>query len=116
MTTKELDTKLNEMILGGKAMEAFEEYYDEAVVMQENSSEPTVGKAANREREIAFFSSVAEFHGAGIGAVAVEGDTSFSEWWMDVTFKGGPRVKWAQAVVRKWKDGKVTSERFYYAK
>lgn len=116
MTVKQLDTKLNEMILSGKAMEAFEEFYDENVMLQENSAEPTAGKAANREREIAFFSSVEQFHGAGVGAVAVEGDTSFSEWWMDVTFKGGSRVKWAQAVVRKWKDGKVTFERFYYAK
>lgn len=116
MTVKELDTKLNEAILSGKAMEAFEDLYDENVVMQENNSEPTAGKAANREREVAFFSSIAEFHGAGIGDVAVEGDTAFSEWWMDVTFKNGPRVKWAQATVRKWKDGKVTSERFYYAK
>lgn len=116
MTVKQLDAQLNAMILSGKAMDAFEEFYDEGVVMQENSEAPTVGKAANREREIAFFSSVAEFHGAGIGATAVEGDVAFSEWWMDVTFQGGKRVKWAQAVVRKWKDGKVTSERFYYAK
>jgi hypothetical protein len=116
MTVKELDQKLNEAILSGKAMEAYEELYDEGVVMQENSAEPTVGKAANRDRELAFFSSIEQFHGAGIGAQAVEGDTAFSEWWMDVTFKGGQRVKWWQATVRKWNNGKVTSERFYYAK
>lgn len=116
MTAKELDAKLNDAILAGKAMEAFEELYDDNVVMQENSAEPTIGKAANRDREIAFFSSIAEFHGAGIGSAAVEDDTAFSEWWMDVTFKNGQRVKWTQATVRKWKDGKVTSERFYYAK
>ncbi len=116
MTVKELDSKLNAAILAGKAMEAFEELYDDNVVMQENSATPVVGKAANREREIAFFASIAELHGAGIGSVAVESDTAFSEWWMDVTFKNGQRVKWAQAAVRKWNNGKVTSERFYYAK
>jgi len=116
MTTQELDRKLNAMVLGGKALEAFEELYDDNVVMQENSAPPTLGKAANRQREIEFFSSIGEFHSAAVTAEAVEGDVAFSEWLLDVTFKNGTRYKLEQTAVRRWRDGKVVSERFYYGK
>ncbi len=109
-----LDNELNQMVLNGQAMEAFERFYAEDVVMQENSAEPVVGKAANRQREIDFFSSLEEFHGAGVLGSAVTGDRSYSEWWMDVTFKGGGRVKLEQVAARTWKDGQVIEERFYY--
>lgn len=116
MTTQELDQALNQQVLGGDIMGAFEKYYAEDVVMQENSAEPIVGKSANREREQQFVNSIAEFHSASIPASAVNGDTSFSEWEMDVTFQGGFRVKMAQVAVRTWKDGQVVRERFYYNK
>ena len=46
----ELDKKLNDMVLTGKAMVGFEELYADDVVMQENNDAPCVGKAANRKR------------------------------------------------------------------
>ena len=45
---------LNDLVIQGKAMEAFEKYYHEDVVMQENDNAPTVGKDANRKREEEF--------------------------------------------------------------
>jgi hypothetical protein len=60
-TTAALDHALNDSILSGKALEAFEEYYAEDVVMQENSEEPRVGKEANRKAEVEFFSSLPSF-------------------------------------------------------
>ena len=113
---KSLEHKLNDAILNGKAMEAFEELYADDVVMQENTQPPTHGKDANRKREIEFFSNIEQFNGAAVLASAVEGDVSFSEWMMDVTFKGGQRYKLEQAVIRRWKNGKIASERFYYGK
>jgi len=114
--TAALDRTLNDMVLSGKALEAFEKFYADDVVMQENSEEPRVGKAANRKAEEEFFASLQEFHEGKLLSSAVNGDTSFSEWFMDVTFKNGHRYKLAQAAVRKWKDGKVVHERFYYNK
>ena len=55
-----LDQELNQMVLNGKAMEAFEKFYADDVVMQENSNEPCVGKDANRTREEEFFASLEE--------------------------------------------------------
>ncbi len=116
MTTQELDQALNQQILSGDIMGAFEKYYAEDVVMQENSAEPFVGKSVNRERELQFVNSIAEFHGAAVVSSAANGDISFSEWTMDVTFKGGARYQLAQVAVRTWKDGLIVRERFYYNK
>lgn len=116
MNTQELDQALNQQILSGDIMGAYEKYYAEGVVMQENSAEPTVGKGPNRERELEFVNSIQEFHGAAVVSWAIHGNISFSEWEMDVTFKGGFRVKMAQVAVRTWENGLVVRERFYYNK
>lgn len=113
--TQTLDTDLNQKILAGQALDAFDAYYADDVVMQEGVSEPRVGKAINREYEENFFGSIAEFHGAELLSSAVNGDRSFSEWIFDATFKDGNRVKLTQTAVRQWKDGKIVHERFYSA-
>ena len=115
-SVQELDKQVNDDVLSGKAMEAFEKYYADDVVMQENSEEPRSGKAANRKAEEEFFASVEAFNGGSVKASAVNGDVSFSEWEMDITFKGGRRVKMSQVAVRKWKNGKIVRERFFYNK
>ena len=114
MSIEQADKELNDMILGGKAMEAFERFYADDVVMQENSAAPTAGKDANRKREIEFFSTVEAWHDGACTALVVAGNTTMSEWSMDITIKGMGRIKMEQAVVRRWKDGKIVSERFYH--
>ena len=114
MDIKELVTDLNSMILGGNALEAFEKYYAEDVVMQENEFPPTIGKDANRERERDFFSKVVEFRGADVKAVAVGDGVSMVEWYFDYTHKDWGRREYHQVSVQRWKDGKIVHERFYY--
>lgn len=113
-TIAELDKKLNDAILSGKALEAFEELYDDNVVMQENADPEFRGKDVNRKREIEFFSSVEAWHGGAVLASAVNGDVSFSEWTMEVSLKGVGRISMAQVAVRRWKNGKIVHERFYH--
>lgn len=116
MSTQSLAAELQQMILQGKSMEAFEKFYDDNVVMQEASGEQRKGKEANRKFEQEFTGSIQEFHGAQIKSSAVneQTGTSFAEWWMDVTFKGGQRVQMEEVSVQHWKNGKVVFERFYY--
>jgi ketosteroid isomerase-like protein len=110
-----LDHELNQAILSGDILNAFEKFYANDVVMQENDSEPFKGKEVNRKREQEFVGSVEQFHSAKLLGEAVTGDVSFSEWEYDVTFKGGGgRVKMQQVASRRWKNGQVVHERFYY--
>jgi len=110
----ELDAQLNQMILSGQVMDAFEKFYADDVVMQENLNPEIKGKEACRAHEMEFFSKVETFHGASLLGAAASGDNAYSEWVYDVTFKGAPRTKMTQVAARKWKDGKVAHERFYY--
>ncbi|WP_019503018.1 SnoaL-like domain-containing protein [Pseudanabaena sp. PCC 6802] len=103
------------LVLQGKAMEAFEKYYGDDVVMQENETAPTIGKAANRQRELDFFSKVVEFRGIEVKNVAYGDDVIISEWFVDYTHANWGKVTHDQVSVQKWKDGKVVHERYYYA-
>jgi ketosteroid isomerase-like protein len=109
-----LDQELNDLVTQGKILEAFDRFYADDVVMQENTAEPYAGKALNRKREEDFLASVEEFHGAKVLGTAVNGDLSYSEWELDATYKGGHRVKLSQVAARRWRDGQIVHERFYY--
>lgn len=110
----ELNKKLDDGIMSGKAMEVFEELYDENVVMQENTEPEYRGKDFNRKREIEFFGSVEAWHGGRVLSSAAEGNVSFSESEADLTIKGVGRITMTQVAVRQWRDGKVVHERFYH--
>jgi ketosteroid isomerase-like protein len=113
---KTLDQELNRMILNGKALEAFEKFYADDIEMQENADPPFKGKDVNRKREQEFFASLEQFHGAEVRSTASGDGVTFSEWLLDVTFKGGQRAKLEQVAVRRWSNGKIVRERFYYNK
>ena len=109
-----LDADLNKRITSGDILGAFDTYYDEHIVMQENTTEPRVGKPTCRQYEEAFLASVEQFHGATLLGSAVNGDLSYAEWEFDATYKGAGRIRQAQVAARRWKNGKVVHERFYY--
>ncbi len=105
---------IKSLVFAGKAMDAFETYYADDVVMQANENPPTVGKAANRDRELDFFSKVTEFRGLELKAVAFGEDIIFAEWLADYTHAEWGSRTYHQVSVQRWKDGKVVHERFYY--
>ena len=92
MSIKEKVTDIYNKIYTGQMMEAFEEYYAEEVVMQENEEEPRVGKAVNREWEKNFLANVQEWHGGAVNAICVneEEGVAMVESWVEITFKGAP--------------------------
>jgi ketosteroid isomerase-like protein len=112
---KSLVTELIQMIQTGKALDAFEKFYDESIVMQENETEPRIGKPANREFEKSFISSVVEWRKANVKSVAIGDGVSMVEWEMDFTHKHWGKISRNQISVQRWQDGKIVSEKFYYA-
>ncbi|MDX2216447.1 MAG: SnoaL-like domain-containing protein [Oculatellaceae cyanobacterium bins.114] len=105
---------IKQLVLQGQVMQVFEKYYDENVVMQENETSPTIGKAANRVREEAFFANVVEFRGAEVKNVAFGENVIISEWFLDYTHAEWGKRTYHQVSVQQWRDGKVIHERFYY--
>jgi len=110
-----LEHELNERVLQGDILGAFEDFYAEDVVMEEDDDR-RVGKDANREYEEQFVDALQEFHKGEVTAVGIDADnnTTLSEWDMEFTLEGVGRVEQKQVAVRTWNDdGKVTHEKFY---
>ncbi|MEQ8904099.1 SnoaL-like domain-containing protein [Ekhidna sp.] len=105
---------LNDLVLQGKALEAFEKYYADDVVMQENEAAPTLGKSANREREIEFLNNITEFRNANPAKITVGENTTMVEWHYDYTHKEWGVRKYSQISVQEWENGKIIREKFYY--
>lgn len=111
--------KINDVynhIAKGTAMDAFEEYYADDVVMVLEDGTKVEGKDTNRERENEFFGSVDEFHGIDVKGVTSNEETGVTsvESTMTVTFKGSDEpVAIEQVAVQNWNNGKIERERFY---
>jgi hypothetical protein len=114
ITIEEKIKNLNNLILDGKAMEGFEMFYDDEVVMQENELTPTVGKDANRQRELSFFGNIADFRGARVLNLAAGENVSFVTWHFDYTHKEWGVRNYTQVSVQHWKNGKIVKEQFFY--
>ena len=87
-TTTDLRSRVNElnqMILQGEILDAFDKFYAEDIVMEEDGDK-RVGWEANREYEEQFVNNLTEFRDAEV-------------------FK--------QAAVQRWEDGKIVNEKFY---
>src|SRR6185369_11789737 len=112
-TLKQKITELNRLVLAGKALDAFEKFYHPEVMMQENENAPTVGKDANRQREIEFFNSITEFRNAEVKGVTVGDNLSSVIWHYDYTHKEWGLKKYTQVSVQHWKDGQIIKEQFF---
>jgi hypothetical protein len=115
MTYKEKITDIYNLIGQGKAMDAFEKYYHNDCCMVLEDATEVNGKDTNRQREIDFFSSVEEFHGMEITAITADEENARTavESTMDVTFKGGNRVKIEKVATESWEGDHIVRERVY---
>ena len=113
-TLLEKISDLNDLVLQGRAMEAFEKYYHDDVVMQENNSAPTVSKSANRQRELEFLDNVTEFRAANVKGSGIIGNLSYVVWHYDYTHKEWGVRNYTQVSFQQWKDGQIIKEIFVY--
>ncbi len=113
-TLLERISSLNDLILQGKGMDAFEKYYHKDVIMQENNKPPTKGKIDNRKREQEFFNSITEFRFAKPLKTTIGEGITMVEWHFDYTHKDLGIKNHMQISVQEWKEGKIINEKFYY--
>ncbi len=105
---------LNQMILEGKILEAFEKFYAEDVVMQDNDYPARSGKEVNRAYEEAFVGGLTEFRGARVVNTLISDGIAVVEWWFDYTHKDYGVRNYTQVSVQRWKNGQIVEEKFYY--
>jgi len=105
---------LNDLVLQGKLLEAFDLYYHDDVIMQENENPPTVGKETNRKREEDFFSAITEFRHAKPLKLTVGEGITMVQWHYDYTHKDWGVRNYTQVSVQEWKNGKIIKEQFFY--
>lgn len=104
---------MNQMVLNGEILEAFEKFYHQDCVMEEKDQVLAEGKDANRKREEEFLNNITEFRGAEVKNVAVGEDVTLVEWHFDYDHQEWGTMKYDQVAVQKWKDGLIIHERFY---
>ena len=106
---------LNNHILSGKILEAFEKYYAPNVTMQENENPVTIGKNACRINEEAFVNGITEFRKGSIKNVLLSDNISVVEWEFDFTHKDWGVRNYIQVSVQRWNDeGQIVNEKFNY--
>jgi hypothetical protein len=113
--SKTLIITLNDMVLQGNMMEAFEKFYAEDVIMQENELTPTIGKDANRKREEEFLNNIIDFRSAQVLDVAHGDNLSMVKWAYDYTHKEWGTKKYTQVSVQHWRNGQIVKEQFFYS-
>lgn len=106
--------ELNRLVLAGRPLEAFDKFYHDEVVMQENENAPTIGKPANRMREETFFSNIIEFREAKPLTTAVGENVTMVVWHYDYTHKDWGVRNYTQASIQTWENGKIIREQFFY--
>ena len=116
MTTQELATAFAALCKSGKHDEAGEKYWSDDIV----SCEAMPGDMARIQGRAgvnakgAWWYANHEIHSVTTEGPYVNGDQFILRFQMDVTPKGGERIKMDEMGVYTVADGKVVEERFFY--
>lgn len=111
---KKANEEINTLLEQGMAMDGFEKHYAEGVVMQENETEPRVGKALNREQCGAFVKMFPDLK-LKVLCAAYGDQVSIQEVLFDYTNEQGEKIRYPEVAVRHWENGRVVKEKFYYS-
>ena len=117
-TTQDIESNLHDLfdiLSRGQFVEAMQKYHHDDVVLREGNGDPKHGKAFCIAFEEEVLKNVGEFIRYEVLDYAVNGDTSFYEAVMEYKEINGNHVRVEQAVVSKWSDDTIVSERFYHA-
>ncbi|MDP5121817.1 MAG: hypothetical protein NWQ46_09500 [Spirosomaceae bacterium] len=105
--------KLDKLIVDGKIMEAFEEYFHEDVITHSSANDRSEGKAQKREFLHGFFGNMNSTDEVKLHDTVVEDDKSFSAFTFKFTNKQNEELVWKEIIQRTWKDGLVMDEYYF---
>ncbi len=99
----------------GNFLEAIQEFYAQDATMQENNQPPRVGLAALLENERQVLASLKEIRVNRAASFIVEGDRAAINWVYHFIDSQGRELRRNELAYQIWRDGKIISERFFYA-
>jgi hypothetical protein len=110
------EKEINQLVLEGKMLEAFEKFYGENIVMIESDGSQNLGKEACRKYEEGFMSTITQFNEAKLlsSIVIPLGDNEFevmATWYNDIVTTNYP-IKGNQTSTAIWKDGMIQKVTF----
>jgi ketosteroid isomerase-like protein len=116
MDIRELAQDFARLIAEGRDREAAETYWAEDVVSREAMDGPmavTRGRAAIFAKHD-WWAQNHEVHGTEVSGPFVNGDQFALRFGLDVTPKGGERVRMDEVGLYTVRDGRIVEERFFY--
>ncbi len=108
---------VNQVIVGfvkGEALETFERFYSEHVMVNENGIVELQGKAESRKSLRRFFENIQILHSFNAVSALVDGNKAVIEWRVDFTPKGGSRTILKRVSIQIWVDKKIIQETLYH--
>ena len=95
---------------------AIDQYYADDMTVTEATGEQFEGKETAKRRATEWQQGIQEFHGGGVHSITSNEDEGVTvvESWVDITPKGGDRMKFEEVAVQKWEGDRIVRERFYY--
>ena len=104
---------LNDLIMQGEALEAFEKFYHKDVVIQYNDETPIKGKEANRVLKENDLKSIRELKSAKPLKVTIGEQTTMVEWELNDEHTVYGERNYTQVAVQDWNQGLVIKEKLY---
>jgi hypothetical protein len=110
------EKEINQLVLAGKMLEAFETWYSPTVEMVEMDGTVRSGKEACREYEEGFMATITHFNEAKLlsSVVIPLADDEFqvvATWYNDIVTTNYP-IKGNQTSIAIWKDGMIQKVTF----
>ena len=117
MTQQAIEANVKELIAlveSGKTLDAFDKFYHEDLVMQENHGEERIGKAVNRKFEEDFLAGIQNVRDyRSTGYMAGSGVASI-RWKVDMDHAAWGSVDFTEITLQEWRDGQIVRESFHY--
>lgn len=104
---------VNDLIMQGESLEAFEKFYHEDIVIQKNDEPAVKGKSPNRKMKEQELNDIIEFRSAKPLKVTIGEQTTMVEWHLNYQHRLLGEMDYTQVAVQDWKEGLIIKEKLY---
>jgi SnoaL-like domain len=114
MPSLEIVESFVSLVESGKTVEAMERFYAEHASMQENTTDPRIGKAALIKYEEAALASISKLRATCVRPVFVSGDLVVIRWVFEIEDKKGKTITFEELAYQRWEGNHMVQEQFFY--